>query len=146
MVDTAAHISLSVMVERIADLANADLVLLRRGRHITTDIVIEIGDLSYSIAIDHGRVAAIRRGPLIMSSWSFAVRGGEGAWRAFWLPFPPPHFHDLFALAKHGSFRIEGNFRVLMTNLLYFKGLISAPRTLESKVQMQIRDGEQRRN
>jgi hypothetical protein len=124
--------ALSAMVERLPDLANGDAALLRRGRYLSTDIMIEIGAQPYYIAIDRGRVGDLRRGPLVMKSWSFAVRGGEAAWRAFWQPVPPPHFHDIFALAKHGAFRIEGDYGPLMTNLFYFKGLLAAPRALQS--------------
>lgn len=94
--------------------------------------MIEVGDQPYYIAIDRGRVMEPVRGPLIMKSWSFAVRGSEGAWREFWQPFPAPHFHDIFALAKRGDLRIEGDYRPLMTNLLYFKGLLAAPRAVLS--------------
>lgn len=128
--DTQAQMALSAMVERLPDLANGDAVLLRRGRYLSTDIMIEIGAQPYYIAIDHGRVGDLRRGPLVMKSWSFAVRGGEAAWRAFWQPVPPPNFHDIFALAKQGAFRIEGDYSPLMTNLFYFKGLLAAPRAL----------------
>ena len=128
-----AQLSASSMVERLPALVNSDASLLLRGRHLTTDIMIEIGSQPYYLSIDHGRVGALERGPLVMRSWSFAVRGGEAAWRTFWQPFPPPNFHDIFALAKHGAFRIEGDYRPLLTNLLYFKGLLAAPRALQSK-------------
>ena len=134
MTDKSTQISLAVMVERLPDLANSDRVLLWRGRHILTEFMIEIGDDAYLISIDHGHVTNIRRGPPVMSSWSFAVRGGEDAWRAFWEPIPPPQYHDIFALAKSGAFRIEGNYRDLMTNLFYFKRLLAAPRALQSSM------------
>jgi hypothetical protein len=121
------------MVERLPALVNGDASLLRRGQYLTTDIMIEIGSQPYYLSIDHGRVDALQRGPLVMRSWSFAVRGSEVAWQTFWLPFPPPNFHDIFALAKQGEFRIEGDFQPLLTNLLYFKGLLAAPRVLQLK-------------
>ncbi len=40
----------------------------------------------------------------------------------------PPHCHDIFALAKAGEFRIEGELQPLMVNLLYFKDVLAAPR------------------
>jgi hypothetical protein len=128
-----AQTSVAAMVERLPELVNADETLLRRGRYLTADIMIEIGTQPYYLSIDRGRVSAFQRGPLIMRSWSFAVRGGEEAWQKFWQPFPPPDFHDIFALAKHGAFRIEGDYRPLLTNLLYFKGLLAAPRALQPK-------------
>jgi hypothetical protein len=126
--------SLSAMVERLPELVNGDQSLLRRGRYITaTDMMIEIGAQSYYLTIDQGRVANFQRGPAIMKSWAFAVRGAEEAWDKFWQPLPPPNFHDIFALAKQGAFRIEGDYRPLITNLLYFKALLAAPRILRTK-------------
>jgi hypothetical protein len=125
--------TVSSMVERIPDLVNGDASLLRRGRYLNADIMIEIGAQPYYLSIEHGRVSALQRGPLVMRSWSFAVRGSEKAWQTFWQPFPPPNFHDIFALAKLGEFRIEGDYQPLLTNLLYFKALLAAPRALQSK-------------
>jgi hypothetical protein len=128
----SAHAVLA-MVERLPDLVNGDASLLRRGRYLSADIMIEIGAQPYYLSIERGRIAAFQRGPLVMRSWSFAVRGSEAAWQTFWQPFPPPNFHDIFALAKLGEFRIEGDYQPLLTNLLYFKALLAAPRALRSK-------------
>lgn len=131
----AALPSLSAMLEQLPALVNGDDSLVRRGRYVTTDIMIEIDAQPYFVAIEHGRVTAIERGPAIMKSWAFAVRGGSEAWDKFWQPLPPPNFHDIFALAKLGAFRIEGDYRPLITNLLYFKALLAAPRSLRMHVQ-----------
>ncbi len=119
---------LGAMIEQLPALVNSDTSLVRRGRTLTADVLLEIGAVPYYISIDGGRIDRVERGPLVMRSWSFAIRGGEQAWRQFWRPLPPPHFHDLFALAKRGEFRIEGNLYPLMAHLLYFKGVLAAPR------------------
>jgi hypothetical protein len=131
--NSRAQPSLQAMIERLPDLVNSDAPLLQRGRHVTTDIMIELGAQPYFAAISQGRITGFQRGPIIMKSWSFAVRGAEEAWDKFWLPFPPRHFHDIFALVKQGAFHIEGDHRPLITNLLYFKGLLAAPRALRAK-------------
>jgi hypothetical protein len=125
--------SLSAMVERLPELVNGDQSLVRRGRFISaTDMMIEIGAQPYFLTIDQGRVVDFQRGPAVMKSWAFAVRGAEEAWDKFWQPLPPPNFHDIFALAKQGTFRIEGDYQPLITNLLYFKALLAAPRILRT--------------
>jgi hypothetical protein len=124
------HPDLHGMIERLPELVNRNAVLLRRGRHLDLDIMIEIGRVPYYASIESGRIARLDRGPLLMRSWALAVRGPDDAWRQFWQPFPPPHFHDIFALAKCGQFRIEGDLHPLMANLLYFKDLLAAPRRL----------------
>jgi hypothetical protein len=123
------------MIERLPELVNRDAVLLRRGRHLDLDILIEIGAVPYHVSIAGGRIARLDRGPLLMRSWALAFRGADDAWRQFWLPFPPPHFHDIFALAKRGELRIEGDVHPLMANLLYFKDMLAAPRRLAEGVR-----------
>ena len=132
MTSAALLPSLSAMLDRLPDLANSDETLQRRGRHLTTDMLIEIGDHPHFIGIEHGRIVGTLNGPAIMKSWAFAVRGSAEAWDKFWQPLPPPNFHDIFALAKLGAFRIEGDFRPLITNLLYFKAMLATPRTLRT--------------
>ncbi len=126
----ADRAALHGMIERLPELVNRDPVLLRRGRLLDLDVLIEIGDVPYHAAIERGRIARLDRGPLLMRSWALAFRAGDDAWRRFWQPFPPPHFHDIFALAKRGELRIEGDFHPLMANLLYFKDVLAAPRRL----------------
>lgn len=133
--DPVARTQPSAVLESLPALVNGNTALVRRGRYLNDDFMIEIGAQPYYVSIDRGRIASLQRGPLLMRSWSFAIRGREEAWETFWRPLPPPHFHDIFALAKHGEFRIEGNFQPLLTNLLYFKGLLAAPRALQSKAQ-----------
>ena len=116
------------MIERLPELVNGDAVLLRRGRYLDLDTLIEIGAVPDYVSIAAGLIARLDRGPLLMRPWVLAFRGPEDAWRQFWQPFPPPHFHDIFALAKSGQFRIEGDVRPLMANLLYFKDMLAAPR------------------
>jgi len=117
-------------VERIPDLVNRNSALVRRGRFTSANLMIEIGAQSFYLSVTNGSVAPVERGPLLMRSWQFAVRGTEESWREFWRPVPEPRFHDIFALAKFGHARIEGELAPLMTNLLYFKDLLAAPRQL----------------
>ena len=126
----ADHSTLHEMIERLPELVNSDPVLLRRGRYLDLDILIEVGAVPYYLSIAAGRIARLDRGPLLMRSWALAFRGPEDAWRQFWQPFPPPHFHDIFALATAGRFRIEGDVHPLMANILYFKDMLAAPRRL----------------
>jgi hypothetical protein len=127
--ETAAE-DLAAAIDKLPELVNADAALVRRGRLLAVDVLLEIGAVPYHLSIASGLIARVERGPVIMRSWSFAVRGSVAAWRQFWRPFPPPHFHDIFALAKRGEFRIEGDLYPLMSNLLYFKGVLAAPRRL----------------
>jgi hypothetical protein len=122
--------AIAVVIDSIPALVNGDSAMVRRGRYTSAEFLMEVGSMPCFVSVSDGRIAALQRGPVLMRSWSFAIRGDEQAWRQFWRPFPPPQFHDIFALVKRGEFRIEGDFHPLMTNLLYFKELLAAPRRL----------------
>ena len=122
------------LVERamkIPDLNNSDATQLSRGRLTNCDFLVGVGATSLHASVRDGKVEPLARGPLLMRSWRFAIRGEAEAWEKFWRPVPPPEFHDIFALAKHGAFVIEGDWLPLMSGLLFYKGLLALPRRLE---------------
>jgi hypothetical protein len=132
---SADRSALHGMIARLPELVNGNAALVRRGRYLDLEILIEIGAVPYYGSIAGGRIARLDRGPLLMRAWALAFRGADDAWRQFWQPVPPPHFHDIFALAKRGEFRIEGDLHPLMANLLYFKDVLAAPRRLVEGVR-----------
>ncbi len=121
-------------MEQLPPRVNADTRLVWRGRYIDTTFLVETGDAAWLIQIAAGRVAHMKCGPLVMPNWVFALRAPREAWDAFWLPVPPPGSHDLFALVKRRALRVEGNLHPFMANLLYFKGVMAAPREHQSVV------------
>jgi pimeloyl-ACP methyl ester carboxylesterase len=116
------------MIENIRDLVNADEELVRRGRHVSTTFLLEIGEQGYLIKIIEGRIASITPGPFVTPNYSFALRAPRDEWELFWTKLPPPGHHDIFALFKRGKLVIEGDLHPLMANLLYFKDVLAAPR------------------
>jgi len=118
------------MIERIAELVNADADLVRRGRYLSTTFLIEIGDQGYLIKIIEGRIVSVTPGPFVTPNYSFALRAPRDEWELFWTKLPPPGHHDVFALFKRGKLVIEGNLHPLMANLLYLKDVLAAPRKL----------------
>ena len=92
-------------IERLAELGNADVWLVRRGRFLDVTFLVEVGQTPYLLRIHRGRIEAIDKGPHIMPRWAFALRATEEAWAAFWQPVPAPGFHDLIAMLKIGELR-----------------------------------------
>jgi hypothetical protein len=43
---------------------------------------------------------------------------------------PEAGYHDLFAMAKAGQARVEGDLQPLMANLRYVKDVLASPRRL----------------
>src|SRR5262245_24142396 len=116
------------MIERMAELVNADEKLVRRGRFVHTTFLLEVGDVLYLIRIADGRIVAVTAGPFVTPNYSFALRAPREAWETFWRRLPPPGFNDVFALFKQGLLRIEGDLHPFMANLLYFKDVLAVPR------------------
>jgi len=117
------------MLEELAERVNADANLVRRGRHVTTTFLIQIDNADHLVSIAEGRITGIRPGPFITPNYSFALRAARDSWDKLWSPTPLPGYTDIFALVKKKLLRIEGDLHPFMSNLLYFKGVLAAPRS-----------------
>lgn len=118
-------------MEQLAQLVNANQRLVWRGRYVDTDFLLEVGDAAWLIKISAGRVASVTRVAQVMPSWTFALRASRESWELFWQAVPPPRFHDLMAMLKYRTLRIEGNLYPFMSNLLYFKDVMASLRRAE---------------
>ncbi|MFN4016584.1 MAG: hypothetical protein ACK4JB_14680 [Reyranella sp.] len=115
---------------KLPDLLSDDADLLRRGRWLDVDCRIDIGSEPFHLTLAQGALAAFDRGPRLMRSTVFTVRGTDEAWHRHWMEIPEPGWHDLFALTKRGAASFEGDLRPLLQNLQYFKDLLALPRRL----------------
>jgi hypothetical protein len=114
--------------EALPSLVNGNASLVRRGRYCSTTFLVQAGETAWLVSVHAGRVERVERGPFLMRDWSFAVRASAEAWRRFWEPLPAPGYHDLFAMAKAGHARIEGDLLPLMQHMRYVKDVLAAPR------------------
>lgn len=115
---------------RLPELLSADADLRRRGRWLSVECRIDIGAEPFQLTLNNGDLAAIERGPRLMRSITFSIRGTDEAWRRHWQKVPEPGWHDLFALTKRGAASFDGDLRPLLQNLQYFKDLLALPRRL----------------
>ena len=115
---------------RLPDLLAADSDLRRRGRWLDTDCRIDVGAEPFYLTLREGALADLGRGPRLLRSVAFSVRGTDEAWQRHWRAVPEPGWHDLFALTKRGAALIDGDLRPLLQNLQYFKDLLALPRRL----------------
>ena len=118
------------MLDKLAELVNANPALVRRGRWTCCDMLIGIGEDEYLVRIREGRIVDVRPAGTPMAGWDFAIRGTAEAWVEFWKPMPKPRHHDIIALMREGKMRIEGDLDLMMANLLYLKLVLEAPRAL----------------
>ena len=114
------------MLENLATRVNTDANLVRRGKHVHTTFLIAIDNTDHLIRVAEGRIVSITPGPFITPNYSFALRAARDSWDKLWSPTPIPGYTDIFALVKKKLLRIEGDLHPLMSNLLYFKGVLAA--------------------
>jgi hypothetical protein len=119
---------ITAALTKLAERVNGDAGLVRRGRFVAEEFLLQIGDEGHYIHIDQGQVTAIAPGPLLMRPWRFAIHIQGDAWPLFCQPIPRPGYHDIFAMCKLGVARIEGDIQPLMANLRYFQELLAMAR------------------
>jgi len=121
------------MIEKLPELVNGDERLVWRGRFLTVDFLVEVGDVPYYVSVQSGRIASVERGPFHTRSWRFAVRASAEAWEKLWEPIPRPGYTDILGVMKRGEARIEGDLQPFMTNLRYMKEILVTPRRLRGR-------------
>ena len=121
------------MIAKLPELVNADERLVWRGRFLTVDFLVEVGDTPYYVSIQSGRITSIDRGPFPMRPWRFAIRAKAEAWEKLWEPVPRPGYTDILGMMKIGEARIEGDLQPFMANLRYLKEILVTPRRLRGR-------------
>lgn len=116
------------MIDQLAPRVNANAALVRRGRFVHVTFLLQVGEDTWLVTIDRGRVTEVLKGPFVMPRWTFALRASAEAWARFWAADPEPGWHDLFALIRHKRLKAEGDLHPFMANLFYFKGVLTALR------------------
>jgi len=94
-----------------------DPLYRRISGHFGARILFQEGDRAAIVRLESGRIAEAQAPPPLTAPWDFALRGDAAAWDDFLAPVPRPGCQSIFALAKAGRMRAEGNWLVLIQNL-----------------------------
>ncbi len=119
------------MIEQLADRVNANAALVRRGQYLDTTFLLQVGSDGWLVTVEKGRIASVAREGLPLVSHAFALRASREAWAEFWQRIPKPGFHDLIALTKFRHLKVDGDIRVFMSHLRYFKEVLASLRNTE---------------
>lgn len=120
---------MTTLIDRLESLFTVDDRTVRRGRYVSTTLLIDAGAERALVTISEGRVTSVvDAATRVLPGWRFALRAPADEWAAFWEPLPRPGSHDLFALLRRKQLRVEGDLHPFMSNLLYFKALLALPR------------------
>ena len=124
---------IEAIFQRLPEAANSRPELVRMGCFCNTEFLVEVGERTFQITVEAGRVTGVHRGVLMMRAWCFAIRADEDVWREFWSPAPRPGFNDIFAMTSRGHAKIEGDMGPLLQNLRYLKELLRLPATMRGQ-------------
>ena len=116
------------MLDKIAERVNGNAELLRRGRFVNTTFLIAIDETEHLVRIAEGRVVEITRGAGDHAELQFRAAGPRAGVAEILAIAAAGRFNDIFALVKQKAMRVEGDLHPFMSNLLYFKDVIAAPR------------------
>ena len=116
---------ISDLIDALPGRVNDDGVLRRIGRFCSTRILLEAGEQAFHLRVDRGRLDPVLHGPRPLRAWTFALRAPGEVWLRFWEPVPAPGYSDIFALARYGHLRIEGDVGPLLENLRYVKAVLA---------------------
>ncbi len=120
---------LSEMFAGLPQRVNSNNTLQREGRFCSAEFLLQIGDRTFYLTIERGRLLDVIEGPRHMRRWCFAIRAPMQSWHCFWQPVPAAGYHDIFAMTTFGHAQIEGDIGTLLKHLRYFKDLLALPRT-----------------
>ncbi|MBL4721686.1 MAG: hypothetical protein JKY20_11220 [Alphaproteobacteria bacterium] len=121
------------MIETIMDRVNKNAGLVRRGRYVTLDFLVGIGDVDYIFRIDRGRIESVTPRTKAMVTGHFSIRAADDVWAEFWKPMPRRDYHDLFSMFAAGRAQLDGDVTPFMQNIRYFKDVLAAPRPVANK-------------
>lgn len=113
---------------RLPELVNDNVALVRRGKTLTGEFLVQADDVPVHIRVAEGRIETVETGPFRMRSWRFAIRAEASAWARHWETMPAPGYHDVIAMTRLGVARLEGDLQPLMAHLRYVKEVLAAPR------------------
>jgi len=115
-------------VERLPEMVNGNAKLVHRGRFLSLEFLLGVGDEEWIIEVREGVVWKVTKGPFLMPNVAFSMRAAALDWAEFWSAEPPPGYHDLFALLRFKRLKLEGDMHSFMANLFFFKGVLAALR------------------
>ncbi|MFX4223084.1 MAG: hypothetical protein ACMVO3_20190 [Thalassobaculum sp.] len=93
---------ISLRLGHLPDLVNGDAALIRRGRTLTGEFLVQADDLPIHVRVCEGRIDAVETGPFRMRAWRFAIKADASAWARHWEAVPAPGYHDMIAMTRLG--------------------------------------------
>jgi hypothetical protein len=116
--------------EAVAEQVNGDPEMAAIGRHFTVTIAFIMDDARHDLIVEKGKVVQVRDIFRIDSQIDFALRAPNSVWDTFLQQYPPPLYHNAFAMIMRvPEFRLEGDTLVFAQNARAITRLLSIMQT-----------------
>ncbi len=102
-----------------------------RRDYVSTRFMLSVGDTDYLLSVQNGLVADVKSGPFVTPSYEFRISASVVTWAELWSTAPAAGKHDLISLLKLRLLRLDGELHTFMSNLFFFKELLTSPRYFE---------------
>jgi hypothetical protein len=113
----------------LMDKVNGDPALNRRGVCYSTEFKLVAGGYNLLFRIEDGRITRVQSNTADLPTNGFTLTGDRESWNKFRQKFPPPGYHDIFAMLEYGHLKLDGDAMPLLSNILYVKGVLDHWRT-----------------
>lgn len=114
----------------LSGMVESDFELCHLGKAVSLTFFWGIGDMDLAVELRDGKIIALTERNLPIAEGRFAVRADVSVWRRHWRVIPDPEYHDMFSMLSAGHATLDGDITPVMQNLLYFKALLAAPRSM----------------
>ncbi len=91
----------------------------------SADVLLRVGAAAHLMRVRDGVLEAVAPAPALMPRYDILLTCSEEGWARYTSAAPPPGWQDLLALVRHGALRVEGDLRVFMAHLGWFKALFA---------------------
>lgn len=102
-----------------------------RRDYVSTKFMVGVGDSDFLVLIQNGLVTDVKKGPFVTPSYEFGISASSDTWNELWSPVPAVGKHDLISLLKLKLIFLDGDLHTFMSNLFFFKELLTSPRYME---------------
>ena len=122
----------SRVIDNLKLYVNNDSALVRRGRWVSLQFLLGVGEKDFLIDIDRGFIKSVGPRVLATDAGCFTIRATQETWAEHWSVIPKRDYHDIWSMLPKGLAIIDGDLLPLMQNLQYFKDVIASPRGKEA--------------
>ena len=105
-------------MDNLIERMNTDAMLRLHGAYYSTQISIVSDDEINCFDISQGEVSRLDSK---VPAGGFSLVASPDVWSRYCMDIPPPEYHELGAMLSMGHLKIEGDMKVMQSNMMYVR-------------------------